>query len=113
MMVAHRIDSGDEESDAIYLHDDINFMDDDVTRVAQEAEQEHVNRRVAEMELHKQLYGVNTEEMQHRRNDDVVHAQILKPLKFQNLQRRWECLYDADEHHRLRNAIMDEIGQSR
>jgi hypothetical protein len=113
MMVAHRIDSSDDESDAIYLHDDINFMDDDVRRVGQEAEQEHVNRRVAEMELHRQLYGVNTEQRQRRRNDDVVNAHVLDSLKFQYLQRRWECLYDADEHHRLRSAIMEEIGQSR
>ena len=89
------------------------FDDDDATTVAQGAEQEYVNRRVAEMDLHRQLHGTNVDERERRRNDDVVHAQILESLKLQYLQRRWECLYDVDEHRRLRNAIIDAISQNR
>jgi hypothetical protein len=106
MMVANRIESGDNESDAFYLYD--ATIDDNATTI-EEAEQEHVNRRVAEMELHKNLYGINTDERLHRHNEDVANAAILKSLRFQYVQRRWECLYDAKEHRRLRNAILNQI----
>jgi hypothetical protein len=106
MMVANRIESGDNESNAFYLYD--ATIDDNATTI-EEAEQEHVNRRVAEMELHKNLYGINTDERLHRHNEDVANAATLKSLRFQYVQRRWECLYDAKEHRRLRNAILNQI----
>ena len=106
MMVANRIESGDDESDAFYLYD-TTIADNAMT--IEEAEQEHVNRRVAEIELHKHLYGINTEERLRRHNEDVADAAILESLRFQYVQRRWECLYDAEEHHRLRDAILNQI----
>lgn len=102
MMVANRIDSGEVESEAFYVYD--NSLDNAVT--TEEAEQAHVNRRVAEMDLHRHLYGINNAAIVHQNDQDAAY---IDALKLQYVQRRWECLYDVEEHLRLRGAIMDHI----
>ena len=81
-----------------------NSLDNAVT--TEEAEQAHVNRRVAEMDLHRHLYGINNAAIVHRNDQDAAY---IDALKLQYVQRRWECLYDVEEHLRLRGAIMDHI----
>jgi hypothetical protein len=96
IMVANRIDSGNNESDAFFLYD---FTNDNATTIEEEAE----------MELHKHLYGINTDERLRQQNEDEENADILESLRFQYVLCRWECLYDAKEHHRLRGATLDHI----
>ncbi len=105
MMVANRIDSGEVESDAFYVYD-ITIKD---VATTEEAERAHVNRRVAEMELHKHLYGMNNADLARQNRNDPEAAAILEFMRLQYIQRRWECLYDAQEHHRLRGAIIDHL----
>ena len=107
MMVSHRIDNDDVESEALYVYDG-HLENDEGNTVAAgglEPEQQHVNRRMAEMELHRQLYEIN-------RGDGHLSYQqkaMIDSLRFQYVQRRSECLYNAEEHHRLKNACMDEL----
>ena len=37
---------------------------------------------------------------------------VLDSLRFQYAQRRWQCLYDRTEHHRLRDACIEQISSS-
>ena len=105
-----RMAMGDEEeSEEFYAFpamgepqqsDDSNDSDRQV-----EPEQVYVDRRVALMNLHAEPYNTN-----HR--DERIserERQILETLRFQDVQRRWECLYDANEHARLRDAIINEL----
>ncbi|KAI2495694.1 hypothetical protein MHU86_18825 [Fragilaria crotonensis] len=110
MMVANRMAMGDDESEEFYAFpamgswsqqsdDDSNDLDG-----REEPEQTYVNRRVAEMNFHANLYNTHHDERISNRE-----RQILESLRFQYVQRRWECLYDANEHARLRDAIMHEF----
>ena len=111
MMVANRMAMGDEESEEFYAFpamgswsqqsdDDSNDLDGQ-----EEPEQAYVNRRVAEMNLHANLYNTN----HHDERISDRERQVLESLRFQYVQRRWECLYDANEHARLRDAIVNEL----
>jgi Plant transposon protein len=107
MMVATRMAQGEEESEEFYAFPGLAQDEDDMDGgLADEAEQVYVDRRVAEMQLHEELYGTNNHQ-DHRMTDR--ERQVLESLRFQYVQRRWECLYDLQEHHRLRNAIMQHI----
>jgi hypothetical protein len=111
MMVANRMAMGDEESEEFYAFpamggtqqsndsDDGNNGND--MDVQEEPEQAYVNRRVAEMSLHADLY--NTTHYDERISER--ERQVLENLRFQYVQHRWECLYDANEHGRLSKAI--------
>ena len=61
MMVSHRIDNDEVETEAVYVYD--GRLENDERNIAPaaglEAEQQHVDRRTAEMELHWQLYEIN------------------------------------------------------
>jgi hypothetical protein len=60
MMVSHQIDNLEVESEALYVYD--GCLDNDAqhtTAAGLEAEQQHVFQRIAEMELHQQLYKIN------------------------------------------------------
>ena len=46
------------------------------------------------------------------RMSDHDECQILKSLCFQYMQHCWECLYDSEEHARLREAIINELCRS-
>jgi hypothetical protein len=72
-----------------------------------EAEQQLVNRRMAEMELHRQLYKINRGEC----HLSYQGKAIIDPLRFQYVQQRWEGSYNSEEHHRLRNACINELGE--
>ena len=112
MMVANRmVAMGDKESEEFYAfpamgswsqQSDDNSNDLDRQ---EEPEQAYVNRRVAEMNLHANLYNTN----HHDERISDRERQVLESLRFQYVQRRWECLYDANEHARLRDAIMKEL----
>jgi hypothetical protein len=110
MMVANRMAMGDEESEEFYAfpamangsqcdHGNDSQVD------GEEHEQAYVDRRVAEMNLHAHLYNRNN----HDERISDRERQILESLRIQYVQRRWECLYDSNEHNRLREAIMDEL----
>ena len=103
--------NGDEESEEFYSFpamghggsqsDDGNVSEQD----REEHEQAHVDRRVAEMNLHSILYNKNN-------HDETIsdhERQILESLQIQYVQRRWECLYDSNEHARLCEAIMNQL----
>lgn len=112
MIVANRMAMGDEESEEFYSFpamlghggsqsDNGNVSEQDW----EEHEQAYVDRRVAEMNLHSILYNRNN-------HDETIsdhERQILESLRIQYVQRRWECLYDSNEHARLREAIMNEL----
>jgi hypothetical protein len=107
MMVATRMAQDEEESEEFYAFPGLGPGDDTESGgLADEEEQVYVNRRVAEMQLHAQLYETNNEQ-DHRITDR--ERQVLESLRFQYVQRRWECLYDLQEHHRLRDSIMKHI----
>ncbi len=74
----------------------------------EEQEQAYVDCRVAEMNLHAHLFNTNNRD--ERMSDH--ECQILKSLRFQYVQRCWECLYDSEEHARLREAIINELCRS-
>lgn len=109
MMVASRMTQDEEESEDFYAFPGLAARGDDTPvagGVADEAEQVYVDRRAAEMHLHAQLYGTNNQQ------DDTMtdrERRILESLRLQYVQRRWECLYDLDEHLRLHDSIMDHI----
>ena len=92
------------ESDSFY---DFPAGEEDVTTTTgvEEAEQLYVNRRAAEMELHGQLDRINNGQL----HLNAQEKAILDSLRLQYIQCRWECLYDLEEHHRLRDAIIDEL----
>lgn len=109
-MVASRMTQDEEESEDFYAFPGLAARGDDTPvagGVADEAEQQvYVDRRAAEMHLHAQLYGTNNQQ------DDTMtdrERRILESLRLQYVQRRWECLYDLDEHLRLHDSIMDHI----
>ena len=112
MMVGYRIDNDETECESFYAFSaahDTEVVDDEEHREGNNNEQEQldVNRRLAEMDLHRRLYDnvPNAE-----RNDlTTQQRKVLDGLQFQYAQRRWECLYDRVEHHRLRNACMDAL----
>lgn len=63
-----------------------------------ETEEQHVNRQVAEMELRQQAAIRN----QQRRFPLELSTKCNYRLAFQFQyvqQQRWECLYNAEEHH--------------
>ncbi len=112
MMVANRMIMGDEEPEEFYAfpamggpHQESDSGNDLDEQQQEEPEQAYVDRRVAEMNLHAEVYNTN-----HRDERISDHErQILESLRFQYVQRRWECLYDANEHARLREAIINEL----
>lgn len=109
-MVADRMATGDEESEDFYAFPgmlDGNESDDDGANMEgpEEPEQAYVDRRVAEMNLHAHMF--NTTHHDERISDH--ERQVLESLRLQYVQRRWECLYDPNEHARLREAIMNEL----
>ncbi|KAI2506757.1 Ribosomal protein-like protein [Fragilaria crotonensis] len=107
MMVSHRIDTDEVESEVLYVYDGrLETDEQDIAPGAGlEPEQQHVNRRAAEMELHQQLFEIN------RQDCHLSYQQkaIIDSLRFQYVQQRWECLYNLEEHHRLKNACMDQL----
>ncbi|KAI2500464.1 Ribosomal protein-like protein [Fragilaria crotonensis] len=111
MMVANGMAMGDEESEEFYAFPAMGSWsqqsDDDSNNLdgREEPEQTYVNRRVAEMNFHANLYNSN----HHDERISDRERQILESLRFQYVQRHWECLYDANEHARLRDAIMNEL----
>lgn len=113
MMVSHRIDNDDNEWEALYAYE--GRMENDEEHKAperEEPEQQHVNRRAAEIHLHGQLYGMND----NRRDNSITsHREkaIIDSLRFQYVQQRWKGLYDKQEHYRLKNACIDELHQQR
>ena len=109
MMVAFRMSQDEEESEEFYAFPGLARSDDteEGGHHADEAEQVYVDRRVAEMRLHAELYGTNNQQ-DHTMTDH--ECQILQSLRYQYVQRRWECLYDVThEHLRLRDSIMKHI----
>ncbi|KAI2509348.1 Plant transposon protein [Fragilaria crotonensis] len=107
MIVATRMAQDEEESEEFYAFPGLGPGDDtEGGGLADEAEQVYVDRRVAEMQLHAQLYETNNE---HDHTITDRERQVLESLRIQYVQRRWECLYDLQEHHRLRDSIMKHI----
>ena len=98
-MVASQMAQGEEESEEFYAFPGLAQGDGMEGGLV-------VDYRVAEMQLHAQLYGANNQQ-DHRMTDR--ERQVLDLLRFQYAQRRWECLYDLHEHLRLRNSIMNNI----
>jgi hypothetical protein len=116
MMVAHRMQNDEIESEDFYLYGgddetggengDDGDDDDDANANENEPEQVHVNRRVAEMSLHRRLHELNNSASVHCNHQERA---IVDSLKFQYAQRRWDCLYDGAEHNRLREACMEQL----
>ncbi len=109
MMVANRMAMGDKESEEFYAFpamgapqqsDDGNDSDGQ-----EEPEKAYDERRAAEMNLHAELYNTH----HHDQRISKRERKILENLRFQYVQCRWECLYDADEHARLCEAIINEL----
>ena len=71
----------------------------------EEPEEAYVDRRAAKMNLHAGLY--NTYHQDQRISER--EQQILENLRFQYVQCWWECLYDANEHARLREVIVNKL----
>ena len=107
MMVSHRIDNAQVKSEALYVYD--GRLENDANNAVAglvEAEQQRVNRRMAEMELQRQLNEIDRGEC----HLSYQRKAIIDSLRFQYVQQRWECLYNSEEeHHWLRNACIDEL----
>ena len=99
MMVASRMAQGEEESEEFYAFPGLARGDGREGGLV-------VDRSVAEVQLHAQLYGANNQQ-DHSMTDQ--ESQVLDSLRFQYAQRRWEFLYDLHKHLRLRNSIMNHI----
>jgi hypothetical protein len=69
----------------------------------EQPEKAYADRRVADMNLHAELYNTNHHDQSISK---LVERQIVENLRFQYVQRRRECLYDANKHARLREAII-------
>ena len=105
MMVAHRIDNDESECESFYAFSAHTEADNE-RECHNEQEQLDVNRRLVELDLHRRLYDVPNAE---RNVPTPQQKMVIDGMRFQYAQRRWECLYDRDEHHRLRNACMDAL----
>jgi Plant transposon protein len=104
MMVAHRMDNDEEEAADFYLQ---NPYERQITiNDGREQEQEQVDRRMADMEMNRALYNARITNLNHLTKKQEA---ILESRRFQYVQERWEGLYNKDEHHRLRKAIMEEL----
>lgn len=95
------MDDDEMESESFYKFGGNDGDDDNGSH--EEPEQLHVNRRVAEMDLHRRLNQSNSIDCEERDKG------VLDTLRFHYAQRRWECLYDNEEHHRLREACMEQL----
>ncbi len=110
MMVAERIDNDECECESFYAFSD-NLEAEEQTRLCNDVEQEQhdVNCRMAEMDLHRHFYEM------HNADRHVLTSQqkaVLDAMRFQYAQRRWECLYDRAEHHRLRDACIEQLAST-
>ena len=118
MMVAHRIENDDVESESLYIYDERfsgggEGLTEGLTEgpTTLEAEQQVVNRRTAEMEHHRQLLqGLDSVSAAASIMTPQQKA-IVDSLCFQYAQERWNGLYNLEEHHRLRGAIIDHLQQ--
>jgi hypothetical protein len=105
MMVAHRMDNDEKEAADVYLQ---NPYERQITiNDGREQEQEQVDRRMAEMDMNRALY--NAARITNLNHLTKKQEAILESRRFQYVQERWESLYNKDEHHRLRKAIMEEL----
>ena len=75
------------------------MLHDSTRCLADKAQQVYVDRRVAEVRLHAELYGLNHQQDHTMTNRE---CQLLESLRYQYMQRGWECLFDLHEHLRLR-----------
>ena len=97
------MDNDEEEAADFYLQ---NPYERQSMNVGHEQEQEQVDRRMAEMDLSRALYNARITNLNHLTKKQEA---ILESRRFQYVQERWEGLYNKDEHHRLRKAIMEEL----
>ena len=109
MMVAQRIDNDESECESFYAFPG-NLEAVEEERVYDEEQEQHdVNRRMAEMDLHRHFYAMHNNE---RHVLTEQQRAVLDAMRFQYAQRRWECLYDRAEHHRLRDACIEQLASS-
>ena len=71
---------------------------------------EYVKRQLAELDLHRRLQETFYDGPAIRVNERNNHrTRALENARQDVVNRRWDCLYSAEEHFKLRTAIMDEI----
>ena len=107
MMVAHRMSCNENESMDFY---DIPPEEDPLeVDPPSHQEEDDVDRRTAEMELHRRL----DTELNNESIIPIYQQQKLNRSQLTRLQeyahRRWETLYDVEEHNRLREAIITHL----
>jgi hypothetical protein len=115
MMVAHRMSKGEEEGVSFYDCPDIAGEEVDIAGEEVEdhdTERADVDRRNAEIAL---LCSLESEVLG---NDPMRGTSLftmqqknakLNKIRHQYAHRRWEQLYNVEEHHRLRQAIMEQL----
>ena len=111
MMVAQRINNDEyEECESFYAFGSSEVEErqrDDC--VINEQEQHYVDRRMAEIDLHRRMYATTDADSQLLTDQQKA---VLDSTRFQYAQRRWECLYDRTEHHRLRDACIEQLASN-
>jgi hypothetical protein len=110
MMVSHRISRDEQDNSSFYDCPEDGGDDDDGNGF--NAEEEDVDRREAELELHRRL---ENEAFRDEDGDIVPLFQQQRSIPRLNNRRlmyshqRWESLYNPEEHGRLRDAIMRQL----
>ncbi len=108
LMVAQWIDNDEYECESFYAFGNLE-AEEQQRDCNNEQEQRDVDRRMAEIDLHRRLYDT-TDAGRHTLTDQ--QKAVLDSTRFQYAQRRWECLYDRTEHHRLRDAGIEQLASS-
>jgi hypothetical protein len=104
MMVEERVQRDEEEDRTWY-----DFQEAEVSTSLDPAA-EHVERQDAEMRLHRRLQeafyqgpAINIDDLNYQRQMQRFDA------REEAINRRWDMLHDADEHFRLREALMQQV----
>jgi len=106
-MVAHRMSCNENKSMDFYdIPPEEGPLEEDPPS---HQEEDDVDRRTAEMELHRRL----DTELNNESIIPIYQQQKLNRSQLTRLQeyahRRWETLYDVEEHNRLREAIITHL----
>ena len=78
-------------------------------------EEEYINRREAELNLHRRLEMEALDGTTHLVSLFTQQKRMrrLNTLRLMYAQRRWETLYDSLEHNRLRQAIICQLERNK
>lgn len=109
MMVAHRVNKGEQEGGDWYELRDENNQDDDQ---APDQAMEAAERRHADLEMQAQLATAHydgTAVINAEGSDDKDEDIAMENIRRDAVEQRWGTLYSDQEHFKLREAIIKQL----